>query len=429
MILILFVIMFVLIGFGVDIWISMGFSSIAYILLRGDVSLRIIASQLVNGVSADTLLAIPFFILVGNLMGTTGITKKLLKFANYFVGRYRAGLAYVSIVVSVFLAGVSGSAVSDASTTSAVLQPIMDERGYDREYGAAINASSACIGPIIPPSIPMVNVGVISGISIGKMFMGGYIPGLLMAVGLWILCTIQANKRNYPEVKVERSPKIFKELLKETWLALLTPIIIIVGVITGFVTITEVAVLANLYVLAISIFVYKSMSVKAFMQAMKDTAVFVCSLMMIFAVVGIFQYIVSSEQLGTQLMNLVQSMHMSKTAFLIFCTIFFLLMGCILDAVPVILIFFPVLLPIATSLGIDPVHFGVITVLNLMIGLITPPVGAILFVETKVAKIDINTLLKEILPHITILYGVLLLITFVPQLVTFLPNLVFGSGV
>lgn len=417
--------MFSLIAFGVDIWISMGFSGIVYILLRGDVSLRLIASQMVAGVSPDTLLAIPFFIMVGNLMGESGITKKLLKFANFFVGKYRAGLAYVSIVVSVFLAGVSGSAVSDASTTSAVLQPIMDERGYDKAYGASINASSACVGPIIPPSIPMVNVGVISGISIGKMFMGGYIPGLLMALGLWILCTIQAKKRNYPAVKVEKSWKIFGQLLKETWLALLTPIIIIVGVITGFVTITEVAVLANIYVLLISIFVYKSMTIKSFIKAMKNTAVFVCSLMMIFAVVGIFQYIVSSEQLGDQLLRLVQNMHMSKITFLLFCTIFFLLMGCVLDAVPVILIFFPVLLPIATTLGIDPVHFGVITVLNLMIGLITPPVGAILFVETKVAKIDINTLLKEIWPHIAVLYGVLLLITFVPEFVTFLPNLVF----
>ena len=417
--------MFSLIAFGVDIWISMGFSGIIYILLRGDVSLRLIASQMVAGVSPDTLLAIPFFIMVGNLMGESGITKKLLKFANFFVGKYRAGLAYVSIVVSVFLAGVSGSAVSDASTTSAVLQPIMDERGYDKEYGASINASSACVGPIIPPSIPMVNVGVISGISIGKMFMGGYIPGLLMAIGLWILCTILAKKRNYPAVKVEKSWKLFWQLLKETWLALLTPVIIIVGVITGFVTITEVAVLANIYVLIISIFVYKSMTLKSFIEAMKNTAVFVCSLMMIFAVVGIFQYIVSSEQLGEQLLRLVINMHMSKVTFLLFCTVFFLLMGCVLDAVPVILIFFPVLLPIATTLGIDPVHFGVITVLNLMIGLITPPVGAILFVETKVAKIEINTLLKEIWPHIVVLYGVLLLITFVPQFVTFLPNLVF----
>ena len=417
--------MFSLIGLGISIWVSMGLSGVIYILLRGDVSLRLVASQMISGVSSDTLLAIPFFILAGNLMGSSGITNKLLKFSNFFVGKYRAGLAYVSIVTSVFLAGVSGSAVSDASSTSAVLHPIMKERGYDDAYGASINASSAIIGPIIPPSIPMVNVGIISGISIGKLFLGGYIPGMLMAIGLWIWVTHVAKKRNYPTAKVERSWKIFFELLKETWLALLAPVIIIIGVISGFVTITEVAVLANIYIILISALVYRSLTLKSFFETVKSTAVFCCSIMMIFAAVGLFQYIVSSEQLGQQLMDIITNMHMSKNGFLIFCTIFFLFMGCILDAVPVILIFFPVLLPIALQFGIDPVHFGVITVLNLMIGLITPPVGALLFIETKIAKIDIKVLLKEIWPHILVLVFVLLLITFVPSLVTFLPNLLF----
>lgn len=426
MIIILFVIMFLLIGLGTSIWVSMGLSGIIYILIRGDVSLRLVASQMISGVSADTLLAVPFFILAGNLMGSSGITNKLLQFANFFVGKYRAGLAYVSIVTSVFLAGVSGSAVSDASSTSAVLHPIMKQRGYHDAYGASINASSAVIGPIIPPSIPMVNVGIISGISIGKLFMGGYLPGLLMAVALWILCTIVAKNRNYPTAKVERSWPIFWSLLKDTFFALLAPVIIVVGVISGIVTITEVAVLANLYILFISVFIYRSMSFKYFLQTVKETSLFCCSIMMIFSVVGLFQYIVSSEQLGKQLMELILSLNMSKNMFLVFCTIFFLFMGCILDAVPVILIFFPVLLPIALQFGIDPVHFGVITVLNLMIGLITPPVGALLFIETKIAKIDINTLLKEIWPHILVLMGVLVLITFVPGFVTFLPNLFFN---
>jgi len=425
MIIILFVIMFLLIGLGTSIWVSMGLSGIIYILIRGDVSLRLVASQMISGVSADTLLAVPFFILAGNLMGSSGITNKLLQFANFFVGKYRAGLAYVSIVTSVFLAGVSGSAVSDASSTSAVLHPIMKQRGYHDAYGASINASSAVIGPIIPPSIPMVNVGIISGISIGKLFMGGYLPGLLMAVALWVLCTIVAKNRNYPTAKVERSWPIFWGLLKDTFFALLAPVIIVVGVISGIVTITEVAVLANLYILFISVFIYRSMSFKYFLQTVKETSLFCCSIMMIFSVVGLFQYIVSSEQLGKQLMELILSLNMSKNMFLAFCTIFFLFMGCILDAVPVILIFFPVLLPIALQFGIDPVHFGVITVLNLMIGLITPPVGALLFIETKIAKIDINTLLKEIWPHILVLMGVLILITFVPGFVTFLPNLFF----
>ncbi len=349
MILLLFAVMFPLIAFGASIWVSMGFSGLVYLLVRGDVSLRLVASQLVSGVSADTLLAIPFFILAGNLMGASGITAKLLRFSNFFVGRYRAGLAYVSIVTSVFMAGVSGSAVSDASSTSSVLHPIMKERGYDDAYGASINASSAVIGPIIPPSIPMVNIGVISGISIGKMFLGGYFPGFLMALGLWILVTVVARKRNYPMAHVERSWTIFFSLLKDTWLALLAPAVIIAGVVSGVVTITEVAVLANLYILLISVFVYRSIHLKNFFETVRSTAVFSCTIMMIFAAVGLFQYIVSSEQLGRQLMELILRLDLSSAAFLLFCTVFFLFMGCILDAVPVILIFFRCCCPSRSS--------------------------------------------------------------------------------
>jgi len=425
MIIIMFVLLFLMIGLGFTIWFAMGASGVLYLLIRGDVSLRLIVSQMVAGVNSDTLIAIPFFILAGNLMSVSGITKKLTDFADFFVGRYRAGLAYVSIVVSVFMAGISGSAVSDASSTSAVLHPIMKRRGYDDTFSAAINSSSAVIGPIIPPSIPMLQIGIISGISIGKMFIGGFLPGLLIAVILWILVTYQANKRGYKAVTVERSWKKFRGLLKDTILALLAPLIIISGVVFGFVTLVEVAALSIIYILVISVFVYRSITIKSFFKTVTDTAVFCSSIMVIFAVVGIYQYIVSSEQLGQQLLSLIEAMNLSRNMFLLVSMIFFLLMGCILDAVPVMLIFFPVLLPVAISLGIDPVHYGVIVVFNLMIGLITPPVGALLFIQTKIAKVGINELVREMWPHIGALVAVLMLITYVPQLVTWLPNLIF----
>jgi len=425
MILSMFFLLFLMIGLGFSIWFSMGASGTIYLLFRGDVSLRLIVSQLVSGVNSDTLVAIPFFILAGNLMSSSGITKKLTDFADFFVGRFRAGLAYVSIVVSIFMAGISGSAVSDASSTSAVLHPIMKQRGYDDRFAAAINSSSAVIGPIIPPSIPMLQIGIISGISIGRMFIGGFIPGLLIAAILWILVTYQAKKRGYASVEVERSWPQFWGLLKDTILALLAPIIIISGVVFGFVTLVEVAALSILYILLISVFVYRSLDFKLFIKTVIDTAVFSSSIMIIFAVVGIYQYIVSSEQLGQQLFDLIQTMNLSKNMFLFLSLIFFLLMGCILDAVPVMLIFFPVLLPVAIQLGVDPVHYGVIVVFNLMIGLVTPPVGALLFIQTKIAKVNINTLIKEMWPHITALVSVLVLITYVPQLVTWLPGLLF----
>ena len=425
MIIIMFGLLFLMIGFGFTIWFSMGASGVLYLLVRSDVSLRLIVSQMVNGVNSDTLIAIPFFILAGNLMSVTGITKKLTDFADFFVGRYRAGLAYVSIVVSIFMAGISGSAVSDASSTSAVLHPIMKQRGYDDTFAAAINSSSAVIGPIIPPSIPMLQIGIISGISIGKMFIGGFLPGLLIAAILWILVTILAKKRGYESVVVERSFSTLRYLIKDTILALLAPAIIISGVVFGFVTLVEVAALSIIYILIISIFVYKSLTIKSFFKTVTDTAIFSTSIMIIFAVVGIYQYIVSSEQLGQQMLNLIEALNLSKNMFLFVSLIFFLLMGCILDAVPVMLIFFPVLLPVAIQLGIDPVHYGVIVVFNLMIGLVTPPVGALLFIQTKIAKVGINELIKEMWPHIVALVSVLFLITYVPGIVTWLPNLIF----
>lgn len=403
----------------------MGISGVLYLLIRGDVSLRIVASQMIGGVDSTTLVAIPFFIFVGNLMSRSGITRKLTDFTDFFVGRFRAGLAYVSIVVSVIMAGISGSAVADASSVSAVLHPIMRERGYEDTFSASINASSAVIGPIIPPSIPMIIIGVISGISIGKLFLGGVIPGLLMALFLWIVSTVEGRRKKYPIVETQVTLKRFLAILKDTFLAILAPAFIIAGVVLGFVTLVEIATLAIVYILFLSLVVYRSISLKDLFDVFVKTAVFSSSIMIIFAVVGLYRYIVASEQLGEQLFRLVESLNMGKNLFLLFSIIFFLLMGCILDAVPVMLIFFPVLLPIARNLGVDPTHFGVVVVLNLMIGLITPPIGAILFIQSKIANLPFNTLVRAIWPYTLALIGVLLLITYVPSLVLWIPNLVF----
>jgi tripartite ATP-independent transporter DctM subunit len=311
------------------------------------------------------------------------------------------------------MAGVSGSAVADASSVSAVLHPIMKDRGYDDEFAAAINSSSAVIGPIFPPSIPMIFISVISGLSLGKLFVGGIVPGILMALFLTIMVAFISRRKH------------FFSLLKDSIFAIIAPLIIIAGVVFGFVTLVEIAALAILYVLFISLFIYRSITFKDLFPIFKESAIFSSSIMIIFAVVGLFQYIVAIEQLGDKLLHVIQGLHMSKHVFLIFSTIFFLLMGCILDAVPVMLIFFPVLLPITIKLGIDPIHFGVIVVLNLMIGLLTPPIGGILFIQTKIANLDFDRMVRCIWPYTLTLIAVLLLITYVPILVTFLPNLLF----
>ena len=383
MIIFLFVMLFFLIGIGFSIWTAMGVSGLIFILLKGDFSLRILVQSMVGGIDSDTLVAIPFFIFVGKLMG-----------------RFRGGLAYVSILVSFIMAGVSGSAVADASSVSAVLHPLMRERGYDDQFAAAINSSSAVIGPIFPPSIPMIFISVISGLSLGRLFLGGVVPGIMMAIFLTVMVAFVCRKKDYKVVKTRMSLGRLLSLLKDSIFALIGPLVIIGGIVFGVVTLVEVAVLA----------------------------VFSASIMVIFAVVGLYQYIVATEQLGDQLLIMIQRMAMGKGLFLLFSTVFFLLMGCVLDAVPVMLIFFPVLLPIAVSLGIDPTHYGVIVVLNLMIGLLTPPIGGILFIQTKIAGLDFNTLVRAIWPYTLTLIAVLLIITYVPDLVTFVPNLVFGGG-
>jgi tripartite ATP-independent transporter DctM subunit len=426
MIAILFVTLFLLIGFGFSIWSAMGISGTFYILLRGDVSLRVMASQMVGGIDSTTLIAIPFFIFVGNLMNRSGVTRKIADFADFFVGRFRGGLAYVSIIVSVIMAGVSGSAVADASSVSAVLHPIMRKRGYDDTFSASINASSAVIGPIFPPSIPMIFIGVISGISIGRLFLGGVLPGLLMGIFLWVVAACISGRRKYPRSNERMSLKRFASVFKDTFLAILAPVFVLCGVIFGFVTLVEVATLAILYILFLALVVYRSISIADLFEAFKQTAVFSSSIMIIFAVVGLYQYIVASEQMGAQLLTLVESLNMSKNVFLVFSTIFYLLMGCVLDAVPVMLIFFPVLLPIAVQLGVDPTHYGVIVVLNLMIGLLTPPIGALLFIQAKIADLPFRTLVGAIWPFTLALIGVLMLATFAPPIVLWIPNLVFG---
>jgi len=428
MILLLFAMLFLFIGIGFSIWTAMGISGMIYILVQGDFSLRILIQTMVGGIDSTTLVAIPFFIFVGKLMSRSGITKKLADFCDFFVGRFRGGLAYVSIVVSFIMAGVSGSAVADASSISAVLHPLMKERGYDDEFAAAINSSSAVIGPIFPPSIPMIFISVISGISLGRLFLGGVVPGIMMAIFLTGMVAFISRKKNYRTVKTKMSLRRLLLLLKDSIFAIIGPLIVIGGIVFGIVTLVEVAVLAIFYFIVVSLFVYRSIKIKDLFPIFKETAVFSASIMIIFAAVGIYQYIVATEQLGDQLLRVIQSANMSKHVFLLFSTIFFLLMGCILDAVPVMLIFFPVLLPIAVGLGIDPTHYGVIVVLNLMIGLLTPPIGGILFIQSKIAGLDFNSMVRAIWPYTLTLIAVLLLITYVPSLVMIIPNLVFGGG-
>ncbi len=425
MISILFLLLFLFSAVGFEIWAAMGLSAVVYLLIRGDVPLNIMAQSMVAGVDIITLVAIPFFMLAGELMNESGITERLVRFAQYFVGRIQGGLAYVTVIVNVIMAGVSGSAVADASAVSSVLLPAMARDGYDRRFAAAINAAAATIGPIIPPSIPMVFMAVISDLSIGRLFLGGVIPGLLMGVFLAVTIYLQSLKHPLPVTSVKFGIGEFLRLSGQAFLALMAPAIVLAGVIFGVVTIVEVAFLAVFYVLLVGMLAYRTIHLRDLLGIFARAAGTSVSILAIFATVGAYSWIIANEQLGPQLARGLQALGLGRLGFLLVVNIFFLFLGCIMDAIPAMLIFFPVLLPVAKNLGIDPIHFGVVVVLNLMIGLLTPPVGGLLFLEAKIADIPFDSLVLAVAPYLVALLVVLGLITYVPGLVTVIPSLVF----
>ena len=425
MIALLFVFLFAFCALGFEIWAAMGLSAVLYLLIRGDAPLNVVAQSMVSGVDIITLVAIPFFMLAGELMNESGITERLVRFSQYFVGRIRGGLAYVTVIVNVIMAGVSGSAVADASAVSSVLLPAMARDGYDRRFAAAINAAAATIGPIIPPSIPMVFLAVISDLSVGRLFLGGVVPGLLMGAFLAFTIYLQSVRHPLPTTHVERGAREFLRLLVHAFFALMAPVIILAGVVFGVVTVVEVAFLAVFYVLLVGLLAYRTIRLRDLPAIFARAAATSVTILAIFAAVGAFSWIVANEQLGPQVARGIRSLGLGWAGFLLVANVFFLFLGCIMDAIPAMLIFFPVLLPVAKDLGIDPTHFGVVVVLNLMIGLLTPPVGGLLFLEAKIADIPFEALVRAVTPYLVALLLVLALITYVPPLVTFIPNLVF----
>ncbi len=424
-ILMLFAVLFILMFLGVEIFLSMGIAAVVYLLVTGNAPLTLLATNMINGITNTSLLAIPFFILAGELMNISGMTLRLVRFSRFFIGKWKGGLSYTCVVVNIIAAGVSGSAPADCSAVSSVMLPVMKKEGYPKEFSAAINASAATIGPIIPPSIPMVFIGLLTNLSIGRLFLGGVIPGLLMGGGLMLVCYWKVKKMKLGKYEQERSFKIFLEILMDSFLALIAPLIIILGVITGLVTITEVAILATAYVLIIGVFFYKTIAIKDILNIFKNSILFSSSIMALFSVAFIFSWFIAVEGLGKQMGAYIISMNMSPLMFLIFVNFLWIFLGTIVDAIVSMIIFVPVFLPIVIALGIDPYFFSVLTVVNLMIGLLTPPVGGLLYLEAKIANVPVDRLIKAIVPFILVLFAVVALMIFFPPIVTFIPNLLF----
>jgi tripartite ATP-independent transporter DctM subunit len=371
------------------------------------------------------LLAIPLFILAAEFMNSGSIMDRLLRFCNALVGRWRGGLAHVNVVQSIIFAGMSGSALADAAGSGKIMQILMTKDGkYTPAFAAALTAASSVIGPIIPPSIPLVIYALVSDTSIGYLFLGGVVPGLLLGFAQMALIAYTARRRNFP---VE-PPVPVRELPRVAWQAfpaLMMPVILLGLMYSGVTTPTEAAAAAAFYALLVSALVYRSIGWRDFHQSLMNSARMTISIGMLIAGAIVFNYVITVENIPKTISAVLKAYELSPFTFLLLANLLLLVLGCFLEGTTILLIIVPVMLPTAQALGVDPVHFGVVAVVNIMIGLITPPYGLLLFMMVKIADVPLKDIVRDILPFLGVMIAALALITFVPELVLFLPRL-FG---
>lgn len=406
----------------VPIALTLAISSIATgVYLHID--LAALMQRMVSGVNSFSLIAIPFFILAGEIMNEGGISRRLINLANVIIGRIRGGLALVNVVTSTLFGGISGSALADVSSLGSVLIPMMRKQGYDNDYAVSVTTASATQGVIIPPSHNMIIYSTAAGgVSVGALFMGGLIPGLLLGFALLVLTYMIAVKRNYPKgepIKREEVPKIVREGL----LGLLTAVIIMGGIISGFFTATESAAIGALYAFIITFFVYKDIPLSHFKGILYRTFRTLSMVMFLIAASSAFGWLLALLKVPAMATDFILAISPNDITTLLLINLILLLLGMVMDMAPLILIATPVLLPIAVGIGMDPVHFGVVLVLNLAIGLVTPPVGSVLFVGAAIGRIPIERAARSMLPFYGVLIIVLLIVSFVPSLVMYLPQL------
>jgi len=382
----------------------------------------VIAQRMVNGLDSFPLLAVPFFILVGELMNTSSVTSRIFSFANSIVGFIPGGLGHVNVLNSMIFAGMSGAAVADAAGIGRVEIKAMNEQGFDNEFSAAVTAASSTIGPIIPPSIPMVIFGMVANVSIPALFIGGILPGILMGISMMVVVYIVSVRRHYP-----RSDRFSMRLVKTTFLkalpSLMTPVILIGGILGGVFTPTEAAAVAVVYALFLGCLIYRDIPIAELGEIIFRTSISTAIILIIISTAAVIGLFVAREQVPQKLVVSLSSISKNPIIILLSINIMLLFLGCFLDTTAIIVILTPILLPVIKMFGIDPVHFGVLMILNLMIGLLTPPFGLIMFVICDICKISVFQFTKATLPFIIILLVTLFLVTYIPEIVLFLPRL------
>jgi C4-dicarboxylate transporter DctM subunit len=405
---------------GLPVGFALAASSVFLMILTG-IPFQLFATKFLHSLNSFTLLAVPFFILTGQLMNTGGITKKIFDFADDLVGPIRGGLAQVNIFASMIFAGISGAAVADAAGLGVVEIDAMTKRGYDKDISAAVTAASATVGPIIPPSIILVIIGIAGEYSIGGLLIGGLIPGVLMGLSMMVLTYFLAKGRNYPVSKRPPARNIAQDF-KSAGFALGAPVIIVGGVMSGIFTATESGAIAAAYSFIVGAFIFKELNAKLLMQSLLETAKMTAMILFLLSTAYVFGWLLSYHQVPLHVTNFLTSISPNKYLILVGVSILYLMLGTIMEAAAIVVMTLPVLSPALLRIGVDPIHLGVLIGINMSIGTITPPLGTVMYTVCAVADLSVARYLRAIYPYMLLLIGAMFVMVFFPQLITFLPH-------
>ena len=423
MILVLFGLFAVFLAMNMPVAFAMAVASLGGLFTYEHVPLNAIVTRMFVAVDSFTLLAIPFFIVAGEVMNACGITKKIVDFSSCLVGHIRGGLAHVTIVAEMFFSGISGSATADVSAIGSIMIPAMELDGYDKDFAVAVNASAATMGPTIPPSIMLVIYGGIANVSVGALFLGGIIPGVLTGVGLMMISYWISMQRNYPKRPRATFPDLWRAF-KEASLALMMPAIILGGILSGIFTATEAGVVAVAYAVVIGCFVYRTIRLRQLYELLLEAAITTSVAMFVIATSVVFAWLLSWEGFATKVMSLLLTASSDRDVLLGLIIAALLILGLVLEGLPLLVIFGPILVPIILKAGIDPIHFGVVLIFAATIGSVSPPVGILTFICCSIAKVSVAQVSRLLWPFVGVMVAVLLLVAFVPQLVLWIPRLV-----
>lgn len=394
-------------------------------IMTGDISAANVAQNVIRGVDSFPLMAIPFFVLAGEIMNEGGISRRIVSFAKAFIGHVRGGLGYTTVLASMIFAGISGSAIADTTAVGSILLPLMEEEGYEKDQSTALIISAGTIGPVIPPSMPMIIYGCCAGVSVAKLFLGGIIPGVLIGGGLMFIWA--AHCRRHSTIYVKHAKTSWRDrgiAFKDAIWAVLLPVIILGGVLSGIFTATECGVIAVAYALLVGGLIYRELKLKRIFPILLGTLKSTASVMFVVGTATLAAYYITTAQIPNMLTQVLLSISDNRYVIILLINILLLLVGCVMDLTPALLILAPILVPVILELGFDPIWFGVVIVCNLCIGIITPPVGTVLYVGCGLSKLPMMKIVRPCLKYMIVMFVCLMIISYIPGLVMFIPNLI-----